>query len=159
MSSSTQSAARTRISALLDPEALLRSEPVSQPAIPISILRRRKHLRTALSPGYGQIDGNPVYVYSQDASVLKGTMGEMHAKKIVRIYKLAVKTGAPVIGLIDCAGLRLEEATDALNAFGEIYMAQANASGVVPQITGIFGNCGGGMAIVVPSMSRFHLSW
>ena len=93
------------------------------------------------------IDGNLVYVYSQDASVLNGTIGEMHAKKITNLYNLAMKTGAPVIGLVDCAGFRLEEATDALNGFGEIYTKQALASGVIPQVTGIFGTCGGGLAI------------
>ena len=65
-----------------------------------------------------------------------------------------MKTGAPVIGLIDCAGLRLQEATDALNAFGEIYTKQVMASGVIPQITGIFGTCGGGLA-VVPGLTDF----
>ena len=68
-----------------------------------------------------------------------GTIGEMHAKKIARLYEFAQKTGAPVIGLVDCAGMRLQEATDALNGFGEIYMAQAMASGVIPQITAVFG--------------------
>ena len=68
--------------------------------------------------GYGVIDGNLVYVYSQDATVLKGAVGEMHAKKIANIYDMAMKMGAPVIGLVDCAGLRLQEATDALEAFG-----------------------------------------
>ena len=104
--------------------------------------------------GYGIIDGNLVYVYSQDASVLGGTIGEMHAKKIVGLYDLAMKMGAPVIGLIDCAGLRLQEATDALHAFGEIYRKQALASGVIPQITAIFGNCGGGLALV-PGLTDF----
>ena len=85
--------------------------------------------------GYGVIDGSLVYVYSQDASVMNGTVGEMHAKKIANLYDLALKTGAPVIGLIDSAGLRLQEATDALNAFGEIYMKQTLASGVIPQIS------------------------
>lgn len=97
--------------------------------------------------GYGVIDGSLVYVYSQDASVMNGTVGEMHAKKIANLYDLALKTGAPVIGLIDSAGLRLQEATDALNAFGEIYMKQTLASGVIPQITAVFGNCGGGLAL------------
>ena len=104
--------------------------------------------------GYGVIDGNLVYVYSQDASVLGGSMGEMHAKKIAKLYDLAMKTGAPVIGLIDSAGLRLQEATDALNAFGEVYMKQTLASGVIPQITAIFGNCGGGLA-VIPTLTDF----
>lgn len=97
--------------------------------------------------GYGLIDGSLVYVYSQDASVLGGAIGEMHAKKISRVYEMAVKVGAPVIALVDCAGVRLQEAMDSLNAFGEIYMSQAKASGVIPQITAVFGTCGGGMGI------------
>ena len=104
--------------------------------------------------GYGVIDGRLVYVYSQDASVLNGTIGEMHAKKITNLYNLAMKTGAPVIGLIESAGLRLQEATDALAAFGEIYLKQTLASGVIPQITAIFGTCGGGLGLF-PTMTDF----
>lgn len=104
--------------------------------------------------GYGLIGGSLVYVYSQDASVMGGSIGEMHAKKIINLYDLAMKTGAPVIGLIDSTGLRLLEATDALSAFGRIYRRQSLASGVIPQITAVFGSCGGGLAIF-PSMSDF----
>ncbi|MDO4313703.1 MAG: carboxyl transferase domain-containing protein [Eubacteriales bacterium] len=104
--------------------------------------------------GYGVIDGNLVYVYSQNADVLNGAIGEMHAKKIANIYDMAMKMGAPVIGLIDCAGLRLQEATDALESFGTLYLKQALASGVIPQITAIFGTCGGGLA-VVPALADF----
>ena len=104
--------------------------------------------------GYGVINGNLVYVYSQDAKVLGGSVGEMHAKKIAKIYDMAMKMGAPVIGMIDCAGLRLQEATDALNAFGEVYGKQVMASGVITQITAVFGACGGG-ASLVPSLSDF----
>nr|WP_288555231.1 carboxyl transferase domain-containing protein [uncultured Mediterraneibacter sp.] len=104
--------------------------------------------------GYGVIDGNLVYVYSQDATVLNGSIGEMHAKKILKIYDMAMKMGAPVIGLIDCAGLRLQEATDALEAFGGLYLKQSMASGVIPQITAIFGTCGGGLA-VIPGLADF----
>ncbi len=104
--------------------------------------------------GYGVIEGRLVYVYSQDASVLGGSMGEMHAKKIAKLYDLAMKMGAPIIGLIDSAGLRLQEATDALNAFGELYMKQTLCSGMVPQITAVFGNCGGGLSLV-PALSDF----
>lgn len=104
--------------------------------------------------GYGVIDGNLVYVYSQDASVLNGAIGEMHAKKIANIYDMAMKMGAPVIGLVDCAGLRLQEATDALEGFGTLYMKQALSSGVIPQVTAIFGTCGGGLS-VVPALSDF----
>lgn len=74
-------------------------------------------------------------------------MGEMHAKKICNIYSMAMKMGAPVVGLVDCAGLRLQEATDALDGFGKLYLSQTMASGVIPQITAIFGTCGGGMAV------------
>lgn len=102
--------------------------------------------------GYGTIDGRLVYVYSQDATVLGGSVGEMHAKKIAKVYDMALKMGAPVIGLVDCAGLRLQEATDSLDAFGSIFLKQAMASGVIPQITGIFGVCGGGSAII-PALS------
>ena len=104
--------------------------------------------------GYGVIDGSLVYVYSQDVSVLNGSIGEMDAKKIIYLYDLAMKTGAPIIGLLDCAGLRLQEATDALAAFGEIYLKQTMASGVIPQITAVFGTCGGGLGLF-PTMTDF----
>lgn len=98
--------------------------------------------------GYGVIDSNLVYVYSQDETVLGGTIGEMHAKKIANLYDMAMKMGAPVIGLLDCAGLRLQEAADALEAFGSLYLKQSLASGVIPQISAIFGSCGGGLAVL-----------
>lgn len=98
--------------------------------------------------GYGVIDGNLVYVYSQDASAFGGSIGEMHAKKITNLYDMAMKMGAPVVGFIDCSGLRLQEGTDALQAFGSIYAKQALASGVIPQITAVFGMCGGGTTIL-----------
>ncbi|MDD7402442.1 MAG: carboxyl transferase domain-containing protein [Butyribacter sp.] len=104
--------------------------------------------------GYGLVQNTPVYIYSQDASALHGTIGEMHAKKIAHVYELAMKTGVPVIGLIDCAGMRLQESTDALAGFGEIYRIKAKASGVVPQISAVFGNCGGGVAVLT-AMSDF----
>ena len=106
--------------------------------------------------GYGLIDGRLVYIYSQNADVAGGSIGEMHAKKIVKLYSLAIKTGAPVIGLIDSAGLRLQEGMDALNAFGLIYAQQAKASGIIPQISVIFGSCGGGLALF-PAMTDFTL--
>ena len=104
--------------------------------------------------GYGLIDGSLVYVYSQNASVLNGTIGEMHAKKIANVYDMAMKMGAPVIGFIDCAGMRLQESVDALDGFGRIYAKEIEASGVIPQISAVFGNCGGGLA-VVPALSDF----
>ena len=104
--------------------------------------------------GYGLVDGSVVFVYSQDASVLNGTIGEMHAKKIANVYDMAMKMGAPVVGFIDCGGIRLQESVDALEAFGQIYAKQVAASGLVPQICGIFGNCGGGLS-VVPALCDF----
>ena len=106
--------------------------------------------------GYGLIDGKLVYVYSQDAGVLGGSIGEMHAKKIVGLYRMAMRTGAPVIGMIDSAGIRLQEGADALDAFGLIYAEQAKASGVIPQISAVFGTCGGGLALF-PAMTDFVL--
>lgn len=98
--------------------------------------------------GHGLVDGNLVFVYSQDASVLGGTIGEMHAKKITGLYDMAVKMGAPIVGLIDCAGIRLQESVDALEAFATLYAKQSMASGVIPQISAVFGNCGGGLSVV-----------
>ena len=85
--------------------------------------------------GFGLVDGRLVYVYSQDNSVLGGTIGETHAKKIVNLIDKAVLMGAPVVGLIDSNGVRLQESSDALNSLGEIYKAMADASGVVPMLT------------------------
>ena len=86
-------------------------------------------------------------MYRQDAAVMGGSVGEMHAKKIENLYGMAMMMGAPVVGLIDCAGLRLQEGLDALNGFGRLYGCQTLASGVIPQIQAVFGNCGGGMAV------------
>ena len=87
--------------------------------------------------GHGLVDGNLVFVYSQDASVLGGTIGEMHAKKIAGLYDMAVKMGAPIVGLIDCAGIRLQESVDALEAFATLYAKQSMASGVIPHTAGV----------------------
>ena len=154
MSSTVQSSASNRISALLDENSFVEiGAKVTARATDFD-MKNSETPADGVITGYGVIDGNLVYVYSQDASVLNGSVGEMHAKKIANLYDLALKTGAPVIGLIDSAGLRLQEATDALNAFGEIYMKQTLASGVIPQITAIFGSCGGGLAIM-PTLTDF----
>ena len=152
MSTTTQ--ASQRIAALLDENSFVEIGALVTARNTDFNLKQTETPSDGVVTGYGVIDGNLVYVYSQDASVLGGSIGEMHAKKITNLYDLAMKMGAPVIGLIDSAGLRLQEATDALNGFGEIYFKQAMASGVIPQITAIFGACGGGLA-VVPGMSDF----
>ncbi len=151
---STTSQASQRIKALLDENSFVEIGALVTARATDFNLKQTETPSDGVITGYGVIDSNLVYVYSQDVSVLNGTVGEMHAKKIANLYDLAMKTGAPVIGLINSAGLRLQEATDALNGFGEIYMKQVNASGVIPQITAIFGTCGGGLALV-PTLTDF----
>ncbi len=151
---STTSQASQRINALLDENSFVEIGGLVTARATDFNLKQTETPSDGVVTGYGVIDGNLVYVYSQDASVLNGSVGEMHAKKIANLYDLAMKTGAPVIGLIDSAGLRLQEATDALNAFGEIYMKQTLASGVIPQITAVFGSCGGGLALI-PGITDF----
>ena len=154
MSGTAQSPAGRRIAELLDGNSFVEIGGKVTARSTDFNLQEMNTPSDGVITGYGVIDGNLVYVYSQDASVLNGTLGEMHAKKIVRLYEMAGKMGAPVIGLIDCAGIRLQEGVDALNAFGEIYLQQTLASGVVPQITAVFGSCGGGLS-VVPGLSDF----
>ena len=151
---STTSKASQRIMSLLDENSFVEIGALVKARATDFNLKQTETPSDGVVTGYGVIDGNLVYVYSQDASVLNGSVGEMHAKKITNLYDLAMKTGAPVIGLIDSAGLRLQEATDALNAFGEIYLKQTMASGVIPQITAIFGSCGGGLAMI-PTLTDF----
>ncbi len=151
---STTSKAGQRITALLDENSFVEiGARITARATDFN-LKQTETPSDGVITGYGVIDGDLVYVYSQDASVLNGSVGEMHAKKIANLYDLAMKTGAPIIGLIDSAGLRLQEGADALNAFGEIYKKQITASGMIPQITAIFGNCGGGLAIF-PTLTDF----
>ncbi len=152
--SATGNSASRRIAALLDEGSFVEIGGAVTARSTDFNLQAKDTPSDGVITGYGVIDGNLVYVYSQDATVLKGAVGEMHAKKIANIYDMAMKMGAPVIGLVDCAGLRLQEATDALEAFGGLYFKQAMASGVIPQITAIFGMCGGGLA-VVPGMTDF----
>ena len=151
---STTSKASQRITALLDENSFVEIGALVTARATDFNMKPSETPCDGCVTGYGVMGGKPVYVYSQDASVMNGSVGEMRAKKITRLYDLAMKTGAPVIGLIDSAGLRLQEATDALNAFGEIYMKQVNASGVIPQITAVLGTCGGGLALF-PTLTDF----
>ena len=150
----TENSASRRIATLLDEGSFVEIGGAVTARSTTFNLQEKAAPSDGVITGYGVIDGNLVYVYSQDADVLGGALGEMHAKKIARIYDMAMKMGAPLIGLIDCAGLRLQEATDALEAFGSLYHKQALASGVIPQVTAIFGMCGGGLA-VVPGLTDF----
>lgn len=148
MSSTAKLSARDRIATLLDDNSFVEFGALVTKRNTDFNLQQTDAPGDGVITGYGLIEGRPVYVYSQDASALNGTVGEMHAKKIVSVYDKAMKVGAPVIGIIDCAGMRLQESTDALEAFGSIYAKQTLASGVIPQITAIYGNCGGGCAVL-----------
>lgn len=106
--------------------------------------------------GYGTINGRTVFVFSQDFTVLGGSLGKMHGQKIAKIMDLAVKTGAPIIGLNDSAGARIQEGVDSLSGYGEVFYRNAIYSGVVPQISAILGPCAGG-AVYSPAMTDFVL--
>ena len=151
---SSTSKASQRINALLDDNSFVEIGAMVTARATDFDLKQAETPSDGVITGYGVIGGSLVYVYSQDASVMNGTVGEMHARKIANLYNLAMKTGAPIIGLLDSAGLRLQEATDALDAFGTIYRKMTDASGVIPQIAAVFGNCGGGLAIMA-AMSDF----
>ena len=104
--------------------------------------------------GYGTIDSRLVYVYSQDITVLSGAMGEMYAQKVCKVIDMASKMGAPIIGMLDSNGVRLSEGALAQSAMGKILNAVSSVSGVVPNISIVFGNCAGGSAIAA-AMSDF----
>src|SRR5438128_5294449 len=104
--------------------------------------------------GYGQIDGRLVYVFSQDFTVFGGSLSEAHSEKICKIMDLAMKNGAPVIGLNDSGGARIQEGVVSLGAYADIFLRNTLASGVVPQISAIMGPCAGG-AVYSPAITDF----
>ncbi len=148
--------ARERVQALLDEGSFLETDAfVSQRGVsaqPAGVSAPADGVVT----GYGTIDGRPVCVYAQDFTVIGGSLGEMHAKKIVKTMDLAAKTGVPLIALHDSAGVRLQEGLDALNGLGEVLSKGAVLSGVVPQISVVMGPLAG-VAACVSSISDFTL--
>lgn len=106
--------------------------------------------------GFGAVDGRLVYAFAQDFTVLGGSLGEMHAKKIAKIQDLALKAGAPIVGFCDSGGARIQEGIDALNGYGEIFRRNTLASGVIPQISAIVGPSAGG-AVYSPALTDFVL--
>ena len=148
MDNQSTSSALTRIQSLLDEFSFVEVGRLVEARSTDFNMAEKKAPSDGVVTGYGTIDGNLVYVYAQDAAVLGGSIGEMHARKIASIYSMAMKNQAPVIALLDCTGVRLEEANDALFGLGRIYKKQTLASGQIPQITAIFGNCGGGLTVL-----------
>ncbi|MCT4620731.1 MAG: methylmalonyl-CoA carboxyltransferase [Marinisporobacter sp.] len=104
--------------------------------------------------GYGMVDGRLVYAFAQDFTVIGGSLGEMHAAKIVKVQENALKVGAPVVGMNDSGGARIQEAVDALSGYGKIFFNNTIASGVIPQISAIMGPSAGG-AVYSPGITDF----
>lgn len=106
--------------------------------------------------GYGTVDGRLVFAYAQDFTVLGGSLGEKHAAKITKVQQMAIKMGAPIVGINDSGGARIQEGVDALSGYGDIFYNNTMASGVVPQISVILGPCAGG-AVYSPALTDFIL--
>jgi propionyl-CoA carboxylase beta chain len=119
-------------------------------------MQREKYLGDGVVTGYGTINGRLVYVYSQDFTVFGGSLSETHAEKICKIMDLALKNGAPVIGLNDSGGARIQEGVVSLGGYADIFYRNTRASGVVPQISAIMGPCAGG-AVYSPALTDFTL--
>src|SRR5206468_8263463 len=104
--------------------------------------------------GYGMIDGRPVCTFSQDFTVLGGSLGEAHARKIVKIMDMALRTGVPIIGLNDSGGARIQEGVASLGGYAEIFLKNTLCSGVIPQLSAVMGPCAGG-AVYSPAITDF----
>jgi propionyl-CoA carboxylase beta chain len=117
-------------------------------------MQKEKYLGDGVVTGYGTIDGRLVYAYSQDFTVFGGSLSETHAEKICKIMDLAVKNGAPIIGLNDSGGARIQEGVNSLGGYADIFYRNTLASGVVPQISAIMGPCAGG-AVYSPAITDF----
>ncbi len=114
----------------------------------------KKFLSDSVVTGWGTIDGRLVYVFSQDFTVFGGSLGEVHSEKICKILDMATKTGAPVIGLNDSGGARIQEGVVSLGGYADIFLRNTLASGVIPQISAIMGPCAGG-AVYSPALTDF----
>lgn len=139
--------ARERISALFDAGSFVELGAFVKPRC-----KKTEAPAEGVVTGYGTVDGRPAYAYAQDVTVIGGSMSEMHVKKILNVYENAMKTGVPVIALLDSNGARLDEGLNALTEIGKLYRLVSKAGGVIPQIAVVMGNCAGGMAMV-PALS------
>jgi len=146
--------ARERLDVLLDPGSFFELDTFVTHRTTEFGLDRQRPLGDGVVTGWGQIDGRLVYVFAQDFTVLGGSVGEAHGRKICKVLDLALENGAPVIGLNDSGGARIQEGVDALAAYGEIFYRNTLASGVIPQISVIMGPCAGG-AVYSPALTDF----
>lgn len=148
--------ARERIAMLLDEGSFEEFDMfVSHRCIDFG-LKGQDYLSDGVVTGYGTIDGRLVYVFSQDFTVFGGSLSEMYAMKICKVMDKAIKVGAPIIGINDSGGARIQEGVKSLGGYAEIFQRNINASGVVPQISAIFGPCAGG-AVYSPALTDFTI--
>ena len=148
--------ARERIAQLLDPGTFRELDMfVTHRTVGFGI-EDQKYLSDSVVTGWGKIEGRLVYIFSQDFTVYGGSLGEVHAEKVCKIMDLAIKNGAPVIGINDSGGARIQEGVVSLAAYAYVFLRNVLASGVVPQISAIMGPCAGG-AVYSPAMTDFIL--
>ncbi|MDT3700953.1 MAG: carboxyl transferase domain-containing protein [Thermincola sp.] len=146
--------ARERIERLLDHGSFVEVDTFVQGTAPEFSKEGDEQLGEGVVTGYGNINGRLVYVFSQDFTVYGGALGEKHAQKICKVMDMAMKVGAPFIGLNDSGGARIQEGVAALSAYGEIFYRNTVSSGVIPQISAIMGPCAGG-AVYSPAITDF----
>jgi len=143
-----------RLDILLDPGSFRELDAFVEHRSTNFGLDKQKYPGDSVVTGWGTIDGRLVYVYSQDFTVLGGSLSEVHAQKILKIMGMAMKTGAPLIGLNDSGGARIQEGVESLAGYAEIFLRNTMASGVIPQISVIMGPCAGG-AVYSPALTDF----
>lgn len=143
-----------RLNILLDPGSFRELDAFVEHRSTNFGLDKQKFLGDSVVTGWGTIDGRLVYVYSQDFTVLGGSLSEVHAAKIIKIMDMAMKNGAPVIGLNDSGGARIQEGVESLAGYAEIFLRNTMASGVIPQISVIMGPCAGG-AVYSPALTDY----
>ena len=146
--------ARERLDVLLDPGSFVETDAFVEHRTTDFGMADKRVLGDGVVTGHGTIDGRTMFVFSQDFTVFGGSLGEMHANKIVKVMDTAMKVGAPVIGLNDSGGARIQEGVISLGGYAEIFFRNVLASGVVPQISAILGPCAGG-AVYSPAMTDF----
>ncbi len=146
--------ARERVDLLLDPGTFVELDQFVTHRCTNFGMEKKELPGEGVVTGYGTVEGRLVYVFAQDFTVEGGSLGEMHAAKICKVADLAVKMGAPIIGINDSGGARIQEAVDALAGYGKIFFKNTLTSGVVPQIAAIMGPCAGG-AVYSPALMDF----
>jgi propionyl-CoA carboxylase beta chain len=146
--------ARERIEKLLDPGSFEELDTFVRHRTYDFEMQKNRPWGDAVVTGYGTVDGRPVFVFSQDFTVFGGSLGEVMAEKMCKVMDLAAKVGAPVIGLNDSGGARIQEGVVSLGAYGDVFVRNVQCSGVIPQISVIMGPCAGG-AVYSPAMTDF----